>query len=67
MELIKQRLKSKTYWLAIFVILFQTIDQFHGQIISSLFGGNVALALHVLWPVLFMAVRELTNKPLAEK
>lgn len=65
-EIIKQRLKSKTYWLAVAVILFQTVDQFHGQI-AGLFGAHVSLAINVLWPVLFMAVRELTTKPLSEK
>lgn len=66
LDIIKQRLKSKTYWLAVAIILFQTIDQFHGQV-AALFGAKVSLAINILWPVLFMAVRELTTQPLSEK
>jgi uncharacterized membrane protein len=65
-ELITQRLKSKTYWVAIVGALLTVIETnsgFFGQFIPAPYGSYIVM----LWPVLMLVLRELTTSALSDK
>ena len=66
MNAIVQRLKSKTYWVAIVGALLTAIDAnsgFLGQFIPAPYRAYIIM----LWPVLMLILRELTTSALADK
>lgn len=66
MNLILQRLKSKTYWVAIIGALLTAVEVnsgFLGSFIPVPYRNYVIM----LWPVLMLTLRELTNTALADK
>ena len=66
MNAIVQRLKSKTYWVAIVGALLTVIEAnsgFLGQLVPAPYRAYIIM----LWPVLMLVLRELTTSALAEK
>jgi uncharacterized membrane protein len=66
MNLILQRLKSKTYWVAIVGALLTIIEAnsgFIGQFVPAPYRAYIIM----LWPVLMLVLRELTTTALANK
>ena len=66
MNAIIQRLKSKTYWVAIVGALLTAIEAnsgFLGQFIPAPYRAYIIM----LWPVLMLILRELTTTALADK
>ena len=66
MNLILQRLKSKTYWVAIVGALLTVIEAnsgFIGQFVPAPYRAYIIM----LWPVLMLVLRELTTTALANK
>ena len=66
MKAIIQRLKSKTYWVAIVGALLTAIEAnsgFLGQFIPAPYRAYIIM----LWPVLMLILRELTTSALADK
>ena len=66
MELLIQRLKSKTYWVALLGALLTIVEAnsgFFGQYIPMPYRTYIVM----LWPVLMLALREVTTTALAEK
>lgn len=66
MELLIQRLKSKTYWVAMVGALLTIIEAnsgFFGQFIPAPYRAYIVL----LWPVFMVLLREVTFTALAEK
>jgi uncharacterized membrane protein len=66
MNLIIQRLKSKTYWVAIVGALLTVIEAnsgFIGQFVPAPYRAYIIM----LWPVLMLVLRELTTTALANK
>ena len=66
MNAIVQRLKSKTYWVAIVGALLTAIEAnsgFLGQFIPAPYRAYIIM----LWPVLMLVLRELTTTALADK
>ena len=64
-QIVKQRLKSKTYWLGTFILLLGFVqDNF--PLISQYLGEHQG-AVKVLIGLLIIAMRELTKEPLSEK
>jgi len=66
MNLILQRLKSKTYWVAIIGALLTAIEAnsgFLSQFIPVAYRPYIVM----LWPVLMLVLRELTTSALADK
>lgn len=66
MNLILQRLKSKTYWVALVGALLTVIElnsNFLGQFIPLPYRNYVIM----LWPVLMLTLREVTTVALADK
>jgi uncharacterized membrane protein len=66
MNAIVQRLKSKTYWVALVGALLTAIEAnsgFLGQFIPAPYRAYIIM----LWPVLMLILRELTTSALAEK
>lgn len=66
MNPIIQRLKSKTYWVAIVGALLTVIEAnsgFIGQFVPAPYRAYIIM----LWPVLMLVLRELTTTALAEK
>jgi uncharacterized membrane protein len=66
MKAIAKRLKSKTYWAAILGALLVVLEQNSGVISGYLPDEYRNLAV-LLWPVLMVALREVTTKPMADK
>lgn len=66
MKAIIKRLKSKTYWTAIFGTVLVVLDQ-NAQIISSYLPANMQGLTVLMWPVLMVALREITKTPVSEK
>jgi hypothetical protein len=66
LELIKQRLKSKTYIAALLASILTLIDANSG-IISSYVPLPERTYLVMLWPILMLTLREVTNSALADK
>ena len=61
-----QRLKSKTYWVAIVGALLTVIEAnsgFIGQFVPAPYRAYIIM----LWPVLMLVLRELTTSALANK
>ena len=61
-----QRLKSKTYWVAIVGALLTVIEAnsgFIGQFVPAPYQAYIIM----LWPVLMLVLRELTTTALANK
>jgi len=61
-----QRLKSKTYWVAIAGALLTVIEAnsgFIGQFVPAPYRAYIIM----LWPVLMLVLRELTTTALANK
>jgi uncharacterized membrane protein len=66
MNAIVQRLKSKTYWVAIVGALLTVIEAnsgFLGQLVPAPYRAYIIM----LWPVLMLVLRELTTTALADK
>lgn len=66
MSPILQRLKSKTYWVALVGSLLTVIEAnsgFIGQFVPAPYRTYIIM----LWPVLMLVLRELTTSALAEK
>ena len=66
MKVIIKRLKSKTYWAAVMgtalVVLEQNSNAFSAYLPAEWRGMAV-----LMWPVLMIALREMTTKPVADK
>lgn len=60
-----QRLKSKTYWAAIFMA-GMSILEVNIPMLQPLLGAWYPL-VYVGMSILFMAIREATSKPISEK
>lgn len=66
MKAIVKRLKSKTYWAAILGALLLVIE--HNSGIFSLYLPESVRSMAVLlWPVLMVALREVTTTAVSEK
>lgn len=66
MNAIIQRLKSKTYWVALVGAMLTAIEAnsgFLGQFIPAPYRAYIIM----LWPVLMLILREMTTSALAEK
>ena len=66
MELILQRLKSRTYWCALVGALLTAVElnsNFLGSFIPLPYRNYVIM----LWPVLMLTLREVTTTALADK
>ena len=61
-----QRLKSRTYWVAIIGAIL-TIVEANSGFISSLLPTSYAKYAVMLWPVLMLTLREITTTALADK
>lgn len=66
MNSIIKRLKSKTYWAAITGALLVVIEQNSG-VFSLYLPESVRSMAVLMWPVLMVALREVTTKPVADK
>jgi len=66
MEVLIQRLKSKTYWAAIIGALLTGLDA-QGGFFSGYFPVEFRPYVPMFWPLLMMAMREVTNTALSEK
>lgn len=66
MKYIIKRLKSKTYWAAILGALLVVIEQNSG-IFSLYLPESVRSMAVLMWPVLMVALREVTTKSVADK
>ena len=66
MNLILQRLKSRTYWVALIGALLTAVElnsNFLGSFIPLPYRNYVIM----LWPVLMLTLREVTTTALADK
>jgi hypothetical protein len=61
-----QRLKSKTYWVAIIGALLTAVEANSG-FISSLMPPDYGKYAVMLWPVLMLTLREVTTAALSDK
>ena len=66
MNILIQRLKSRTYWVATLGALL-TIIEANSGFISSFLPAAYAKYAVMLWPVLMLTLRELTTSALADK
>lgn len=66
MNAIIKRLKSKTYWAAIIGATFVVVEQ-NAQFFSHYLPESMRQLSILMWPVLMIALRELTDKPVSEK
>ena len=66
MTALLQRLKSRTYWVAIIGALL-TIVEANSGFISSFLPTAYAKYAVMLWPVLMLTLREVTTTALADK
>lgn len=66
MNLVIQRLKSKTYWAAILGALLTGLDAQSG-FFSQYFPLEYRPFIPMFWPVLMLALREITTTALSEK
>jgi uncharacterized membrane protein len=66
MNLILQRLKSRTYWIAILGAVL-TIIEANSGFISSFLPHTYAKYAVMLWPVLMLTLREVTTTAIANK
>lgn len=66
MEIILQRLKSKTYWVAVIGALL-TFMEANGHLFAGLVPTEYSKYMVMLWPVVMIALREVTKTSLADK
>jgi hypothetical protein len=66
MNIIIQRLKSKTFWAAMAGILL-TIFEVNSGFFASMLPEAYRPALVMFWPVVMLFMREFTNSALADK
>lgn len=66
MHKIAQRLRSKTYWAAVVGTLLMVLEQNSG-ILSAYLGEALRPLAVVFWPVLMVALREVTTTALDDK
>jgi uncharacterized membrane protein len=63
---VKQRLKSKTYWVALVgasLTVLEANSGFIGQFMPTEYRAYIVM----MWPVLMLVLRELTTSALSEK
>jgi uncharacterized membrane protein len=63
---VKQRLKSKTYWVALVGALLTVLEAnsgFIGQFMPTQYQPYIVM----IWPVLMLVLRELTTSALSDK
>lgn len=65
-ELIIQRFKSKTYWVAIIGALL-TAAEANSSFFSQFVPTEYRFYIIMLWPVIMLILREFTNSALADK
>tara|TARA_R110000868_G_scaffold245270_1_gene501765 strand:+ start:387 stop:587 length:201 start_codon:yes stop_codon:yes gene_type:complete len=66
MNVITQRLKSKTYWVALAGALL-TIIEANSGFLEQLVPAPYRAYIIMLWPVLMLVLRELTTTALVDK
>lgn len=66
MTKLKQRLKSKTYWAAIVGALLVVIEQNSG-VFSTYLPVSLCDMAVLMWPVMMIALREVTTAALTDK
>lgn len=66
MQSLLQRLKSKTYWAALVGALLTAIEANSG-LISQFLPAATRPYIVMLWPVLMLALREVTTTALSDK
>lgn len=66
MRAIIKRLKSRTYWVAILGSILVMLEQ-NGGVISGYLPAEYRSLAVLLWPVLMVALREMTTKPVGDK
>lgn len=66
MELLHQRLRSKTYWLA-FVASLLTIAEANTGVLAFMLPLSWGPYLPLIFPVVFLIAREFTTTALADK
>lgn len=66
MKHITKRLKSKTYWAAILGSALVVLEQ-NAQFFSAYLPESMRQLSVLMWPVLMIALRELTDKPISDK
>jgi uncharacterized membrane protein len=66
MNAIIQRLKSKTYWVALVGALLTVIETNSG-FIGQLLPAPYNIYIVMLWPVLMLILREVTTTALSDK
>ena len=66
MKAIIKRLKSKTYWAAVAGAALVVLEQNSGVLSAYLPESMRAMAV-LMWPVLMIALREVTTKPVRDK
>lgn len=66
MDAVVKRLKSKTYWVAIVGALLSAVEANSG-LLSNWFPASVRAYIVMMWPVLMIALREITTSALADK
>ena len=66
MNAIIQRLKSKTYWVAVTGALLTLVEAQSG-FLSGLLPAEYAKYSLMLWPVIMLTLREVTTGALADK
>jgi uncharacterized membrane protein len=66
MNAIIQRLKSKTYWVAIVAALLTLVEANSG-FLSGLLPPELAKYAVMAWPILMLTLREITTGALADK
>lgn len=65
-DLLKQRLKSKTYWAAVIGALLSILDQQSG-LLSQFVPAEYRQYLIMFWPIVMITLREVTSTALADK
>ena len=66
MDALKQRLKSKTYWAAIIMAILGVLEQQY-TLISQFVPSKWLPLLPIAFPLVMMALREITTTALSEK
>ena len=66
MNALIQRLKSKTYWVALVGALLTVIEA-NGGFLSQFMPAEYRPYIVMLWPVIMLVLREFTTSALADK
>ena len=66
MNLILQRFKSKTYWVALVGVLLTAVELNSG-FLSQFMPAEYRSYIIMLWPVIMLVLREFTTSALADK